>query len=111
MKKEYIIAGAGAVAALYVASRVLKRRASGNSTGSVAGDIGADIGGAVVDGVSGVGAGVVTSIGEAVGIPATDADKCRAAMAAGEVWDASFYCPAPVFLSWATDGFKPTKGG
>lgn len=48
---------------------------------------------AAVNVTTGVFQGAVAGIGEAVGIPDTDAAKCAAAQAAGDSWDASFYCP------------------
>lgn len=47
------------------------------------------------------GEGVVIGIGEAVGIPQTDATLCEQAIAEGRYWDASFYCPAGTFLKSA----------
>jgi hypothetical protein len=41
----------------------------------------------------------VVTLGEALGIPATDEQMCRAALADGRTWDASFYCPAGTFLT------------
>lgn len=60
------------------------------------------IGGAVVDLADGVVTGTVKGVGGVLGIPDTDATKCAAAKAAGNTWEASFYCPAGEFLGWAT---------
>lgn len=56
--------------------------------------------------------GTVVGIGEVIGIPATDAQKCKAAQAAGEWWEASKYCPAADFIGWAftSDGPKSSGG-
>lgn len=47
------------------------------------------------------GEGAVLGIGDAIGIPRTDAEKCEAAIKAGNTLDASFYCPAGTFLKSA----------
>lgn len=65
---------------------------------------GKGIGQAAVAGVDGTAAGVVVGAGNIMGIPDTDIDKCRAAMAAGDTLDASLYCPAPVFIKWMATG-------
>ncbi len=45
--------------------------------------------------------GIVFSLGDAVGLPRTDTDKCRRALDEGRMWDASFDCPAGDFLGGA----------
>lgn len=45
-------------------------------------------------------AGVVLGVGDAFGVTRTAADKCAAAKAAGDTWEASFACPAGDFLKW-----------
>lgn len=64
--------------------------------------------------------GVVVGIGESVGIPETDAQKCENAITSGEYWEASFWCPAGRFLKASTGavydsvgeliGFSPATG-
>ena len=44
--------------------------------------------------------GAVIGIGEALGIPATDVEKCAQYIEAGDSWNASFYCPAGTFLKY-----------
>ncbi len=46
--------------------------------------------------------GIVIGVGEAVGIPPTDAAKCEQFLAEGDYWQASFYCPATTFLKAST---------
>lgn len=55
---------------------------------------------AVVDLADGVVTGVVTGIGDRVGIPRTDTNECAKAKADGRTWDASFVCPAGEFLKY-----------
>lgn len=55
--------------------------------------------------------GAVIGIGEAVGIPQTDADQCAAYVAAGDWWNASFYCPAGTFLKSAAGAVYNTATG
>lgn len=43
-------------------------------------------------------AGVVIGAGKAVGIPETDESECAKALREGRMWDASFACPASVFI-------------
>lgn len=84
----YVVAGGAVVLALaYVALRGAKQA-------------GVDIGGAAVDMVDGVMTGVVTGVGELVGVPQTDQTACERAMAEGRTWDASFACPAGTFLGY-----------
>ena len=110
---KYAALAAGVAAAAYVAYRVVSRRASGSSTGSIVGDIGKEAGGAVVDGASGLIGGIAEGVGGLVGVPETNRTQCDIDMANGEIWDASFSCPAPVFLAWAAKGFPSgdNKGG
>lgn len=44
--------------------------------------------------------GVVLGVGDAFGVPRTEPDKCAAAKAAGDTWEASFACPAGDFIRW-----------
>lgn len=59
----------------------------------------AGVGAAVGNAVGNAAGGLITGIGAAVGVPATDAQKCAAAKASGDVWAMSLYCPAGDFLS------------
>lgn len=81
----------------------LGREGNARSAGQAAG-------GAAVDLAAGAFEGVVYGAGDAVGLPRTDPDKCRAALDAGDLWAASFDCPAGDFLGGAWDqltGDKP----
>lgn len=71
-----IIAGTVAV---YLVYRYVKKTGLGNVASNVAG-------------------GAVQSVGEAVGVPTTDVDKCAAAIDAENLWDVSLYCPASKFM-------------
>lgn len=51
--------------------------------------------------------GTVVGIGEGLGVPATDDQKCRAALAAGNTWEASKYCDAGTFIREGVFGLKP----
>lgn len=90
MIEKPILYGGAALAALALAYLVATKRA-GESLSTAAGR--------AVAGVAGdVAAGAVKGVGEAVGIPDTNADQCSADIAAGRTWDASFSCPAKRFL-------------
>lgn len=70
-----------------------------------------EVGKAAAHAVNDAATGAVVGIGEAVGVPETDADKCSAALSDGRYWDASFYCPAPDFFSGVYDAItSPDKG-
>src|SRR3990167_5424179 len=56
-------------------------------------------GSAAVRAAEGVVVGTVEAIGETVGIPQTDDDQCTRDLAAGDLWAASFSCPAPRFIA------------
>jgi hypothetical protein len=49
---------------------------------------------------NGVLQGSVEAIGERIGIPKTDEEKCNAAKAAGKTWDASRYCRISQFFNY-----------
>ena len=49
--------------------------------------------------------GVVKGAAGAAGVPDTDAAKCKRAIANGDYWDASFYCPAAEFLAAGGSAF------
>jgi len=79
----------------------------GGSVQSVAEGAGEIAGSIVV----GAGTGVVLGVARSVGIPDTEADKCQAALDAGEMWTASFYCPAGTFLQSAWGEIFDTSTG
>ena len=69
------------------------------------------IGGAAKDAASGavaasggVAAGTAEGIGSLFGVPSTNDQKCEAACAAGETWNASKFCSANRFLTYLKDG-------
>lgn len=90
MKTAYIIAAGAGLGALLL---LLKNP----------GGTGYALGAGAVDLVDGVVQGVVLNVGDVVGVPRTDLEKGRAAMAAGDLWNASFLLPAPEFISGAWD--------
>lgn len=59
---------------------------------------------AIGQAIGDVPAGLVVGIGETIGLPATDADRCRRAMTEGDGIAASVYCPAPDYLRWELSG-------
>lgn len=61
--------------------------------------VGRDIGGALVSGANGAVRGAVETVGGVMGIPVTDAAACRQAIDEGDMWTASFACPAKDFLA------------
>lgn len=89
--------GAAALVALGLGVYVVKKGVAG----AVAGAVGA---------AGDAAAGAVIGIGELVGIPATDADKCQAAIASGDRWRQSFDCPAGTFLAQAWRDLVTSEG-
>lgn len=96
------VSWAGIGAGVAVLGYWMVRRAAGD-TRPMAQMIGEGIGSAAANVVSGAATGVVTGAGAAVGIPATDPNRCAQAKAAGDTWAASMYCPAPEFLRWSAN--------
>lgn len=84
-RDEKIAAAVGAVAA--VAAIIWILNGGGRTIGRAAGSLPGE-----------VFAGAVEGIGESIGIPVTDEERCTQALAEGRLWDASFYCPAGRFL-------------
>lgn len=84
----YLAAGAAA-AALLLWLRVSGPRQVGETVASGA-----------VDLADGVFSGTVKGVGEVFGIPNTNPDRCAAAKAAGNTWEASFACPAGDFIRY-----------
>lgn len=52
-----------------------------------------------IDFASGVAEGTIVGIGEAIGVPATDPQKCAKARESGTLWDVSLYCPMKSYLA------------
>ena len=69
----------------------------------VAASAAAAITGAAVDAAGGAVAGVAQGLGKQVGIPLTDAEKCAAAMANRDSWNASLYCDLATYLKYEKD--------
>lgn len=92
---QALLWGGAAVLALGAIAYIWIRGPGGvaKDAGSAAGQV---VGGAVVGGVKG--------ISEGLGIPDTNQSQCDQAIAAGNKWDASLYCPASRFLSWILGG-------
>jgi len=89
-----LIGTAAAVVAVYFITRAARAAADLGPLG---------IGAAAGAGVVNVAAGGILGIGDAVGLPRTQMSECERAMAEGRTWDASFVCPAPVFLNYLKD--------
>ena len=101
--QKYLV-GAAAVAAVAVALWLWKRGLAG---------VAEDIAGGAVAVAGGAAGGAVKGGASMIGIPDTNADLCRKAIAEGKLWDASFYCTAlefaeaggSAFFNW----FQPTE--
>ena len=62
------------------------------------------VAGAVAGAVTAAGdaaVGTVYGIGDFIGIPRTDAERCAKAKAEGDLWAQSLYCPAATFVDSA----------
>lgn len=64
-----------------------------------AGGVAKDATKAAVNVAAGAIEGTTKGVGEAFGIPDTDMAKCRQALADGDYWDASFFCPVGALVS------------
>ena len=69
-----------------------------------AGGVAEDASRAAVNVAGGIASGAVIGVGESVGIPETNKSACRDAMARGDKWGASLYCPAGEFLKYLFAG-------
>lgn len=67
------------------------------------------LGEGAVDLVDGTVSGVVLGVGDAVGIPRTSESECEKCKRLGDVWGASFACPAADFIKWLASG-RPQNG-
>ena len=96
--KILLIGAVLAIGGVWYVSRQI--RGVAGSAGKVVSDaydwIGVNTKGAWVNDAAGR---FVQGAGAAIGIPRTNADDCRRAIAEGRTWDASFACPAGTFLS------------
>lgn len=90
--------GAAALVALGLGVYVAKKGVAG----AVAGAVGA---------AGDAAAGAVIGIGQVFGIPATDEDKCQAAIASGDRWRQSLDCPAGTFIAQAWRDLTTSEGG
>lgn len=90
----------GLAAAVVAAAYYLKKKVAG--VGGLGNAAAAVVSGAVDAGVSGVAYG----LGDAFGLPRTDQTACQAALRAGDMWTASYKCPAGTFLGGLWDEAK-----
>jgi hypothetical protein len=97
----FAVAGGALLAVLLWASR----------RPEAAAELGLELGAAAGRTAGNVAAGAVLGVGDAVGVPRTDANKCREDLAAGRWWDASFSCPAGDFLDGVIRGAPAREGG
>lgn len=104
MKIPQTIGGLPALEVLIIGAVVLYVMKNG-----IAGTVANVIGGAGTVANDAV-AGVVTGIGQDVGVPTTNAAKCQAAMAAGDSLSASFYCDATTYENWLYSSGQGTLG-
>jgi hypothetical protein len=94
---------AGIVAAGIAAYMVVVRLKKGGVAGATQSVVTAAAGAA-----ADVAVGAVKGAGSILGIPDTDMEKCRADLAAGNWWDASFSCPLPVYAKAVKEKIIPS---
>ncbi len=70
--------------------------------------VASDIASGAVGAAAGAASGAVLGIGDAIGVPRTNAGMCEFAKKEGSWSDVAAYCPAGDALSW---GFKNITGG
>lgn len=90
----------GAIVAGYI---ILRPREAASGAVGVAGDIASGAiegaGSAIKNIVESTGDLIQTTIDAVTGIPKTDEQKCKSALADGRSFDASLYCPAGTFIT------------
>lgn len=82
-------------------------RQFGSAISEAAGSVGQAIGNAASTAAGAVDTGIaapVLLIGDAIGVPRTNASRCEQAKRAGDTWTAAQYCPAGDWLTWIVDG-------
>lgn len=89
--------GAGVVLALIMARKI--------SLIPPVADLASGAASVVVDVADGALRGTVEGLGLVIGIPKTDLNKCQRDVQNGDMWEASFSCPAKTFLGAAWDRF------
>lgn len=95
----YVLAGLGVVGVAWAMTRQGAAAAAGEAAAH-----------AVVDAAEGAIRGTVIGVGEVVGIPETDNDQCTLDLARGDLWAASFSCPAPRYLKAIATGDYGSSG-
>lgn len=83
-----------------IALRAVQAGAASFSVSEAAADVVSGAVGVVEDAA----AGVVLGLGDAVGVPRTDAFMCEISKASGDALGASRYCTAGDFLAWTLAG-------
>ncbi len=118
MRPVYLIAGALLVGA-GVYAMATRKAGAGGVVQSVASDFGGGVVGVVADAVNGVVSGAALAVGDVVGLPRTDCQKCADAMnqfAAAPWWEKSYLsfkvsavCPASDYFKWLGDAnYRPS---
>lgn len=87
---KYLVVG-GVLVGVGVLAYILVKKQPGQSFASAAGS-------GAVTAVTDATAGVVTGLGQLVGIPLTSQSQCDKDLAVGDSWAASFSCPASRFV-------------
>jgi hypothetical protein len=95
-KATVYIVGIGVVAAALAAVYIKKKVTDAGGLQTVVADVVSE----TVDSVVG---GVVTGVGQVIGIPRTEKTACQAALDRGDMWNASFACPAGTFIGAGWD--------
>ena len=98
IQPQTIALAVGAVAVVALAAYIAKKGVAGAVAGAV---------GAVGDAAT----GAVIGIGQTIGIPQTNKQRCADAIREGRTWDSSFDCDAAAFTSGAWQRLKSTDYG
>ncbi len=87
--KEKLILFAVGIGAFLLAPKIAGKVAYGTASA-----VAETAGNVIIDGAT----GAVVGIGKAVGVPETSLTKCQQDIANGDMWRASFDCPATTYL-------------
>ncbi|MBN3734638.1 hypothetical protein [Burkholderia sp. Tr-20390] len=101
-----IVVGVAALAGLALWYVKKKVDAAGGLQGAAA-----NVGAAAADAAGSVVSGTALGIGDVIGLPRTDKAKCQDALAMGNTFDASLYCPALDFLTGIVSPRPLTSAG
>lgn len=98
LESDAVLIGAAIVGVYFLstsAGQQLVQKIASSAAGAAAG---------AADSVIG---GTVTGIGQAIGVPLTNHQRCQIAIDSGDFWEASKYCTASELFAWQKSDIQP----